>query len=140
MAGSRKRVQLLILPSTGARGAGQRTSWAQSLGLLVLVPLVVGGLLVLTALNDVVIWNNRGEQVRVGCYYILLSFVLANALQRQWKLVCGWILVAGAIWVPTQWMSTWPRVIAAALGGAGVALLVREFLVRRRRYLEEKQH
>ncbi len=139
MATSRKRVKRLILSSSGAGGPRQHTGWGRSLGLLALVPLFLGVLLVLTALNDLLIWNNTGEQVRVGCYYVLLSFVLSNALQKQWRLVCGWMLVGGAIWVATQWASTGLRVLAAALAGGGVMLLSREFLLRRRRYLEEKQ-
>lgn len=112
--------------------------WRRLLAILALVPLVVGVLLILTALTGLLIWSNMREQIIVGVYYILASFTLSNALQLEWKLTIGWLLLGAAVWLGMQWTCWGARILAAALAGVGVMLLSREFLLRRRRYLEQQ--
>ena len=104
-----------------------------------MMPLGVGLLLVITALAGAVVWGTAQEQVMMGGFYILFSFVAANAIQKQWELVAGWALVGVAIWLMLNRTEMGAKVAAAAFIGVGVALLSREFLRRRRQYLEAKK-
>jgi len=117
---------------------GQRPFWQQVLALLALVPLVVGALLILTTLTGLLVWSGPREQVIMGACYILLSFALSNALQKQWTLVAGWLLMGVAIWLGTHWTHLGLRIFAAAWAGVGVMLISKKFFQQRRQYLDQK--
>ncbi len=114
-------------------------SWQRVLLLLVMMPLGVGLLLIVTALAGAVVWGAPREQVMMGGFYILFSFVASNAIQKQWELVAGWTSLGAATWLMLNRPEMWAKVAAAAFMGVGVALLSREFLRRRRQYLDAKK-
>jgi hypothetical protein len=103
-----------------------------------MVPLFIGLLLILTALTGAVVWGTPQEQAVIGGFYILLSFVASNLLQKQWVLAVGWSLPGVAAWVGTSWPGVEAKVVAAVLAGLGVALISREFLRRRQQYLDKR--
>ena len=113
-------------------------SWRQMFLALALVPLVLGLLLIITALVGAVVWRSPGEQAAMGGFYILFSFVASNALQKQWSLAVGWSLLGVAIWLAVYWPGLGARLAAAALAGLSVAIISRQFLRRRRQYLDSK--
>jgi hypothetical protein len=123
---------------SSSKHSTRKQSWQQILLLLALVPLVVGLLLILTALTGAVVWGTSWEQAVIGGFYILFSFVASNALQKQWTLVIGWLLLGVAAWLGINWPEVVARIIAAPLAGLSVALISREFLRRRRQYLDSK--
>ncbi|MCG3211310.1 MAG: hypothetical protein FOGNACKC_04953 [Anaerolineae bacterium] len=115
----------------------QKQLWYQIFLVLALVPLLVGILLILTALTGALVRPTAWEQAIIGSLYILTSFVLSNVLQKQWKLMLGWLLLGAAIWLGLNWAETGVRILAAAMAGGGIALIFREFLRRRQQYLAE---
>jgi len=117
--------------------SAQKQIWHQILSVLALVPLLVGSLLILTALTGFLVWPTAWEQVIIGGLYVLVSFALSNALQKQWRLTLGWLLLVGAIWLGLIWPVLEVRIGVAALVGLAIALLSREFLRRRHQYLAE---
>ena len=117
--------------------SAQKQLWPQILSVLALVPLLVGSLLILTALTGFLVWPTVWEQVIMGSLYVLVSFALSNALQKQWRLTLGWLLLGAAIWVGLVWSVIEVRIVAAVLAGLGTALISKEFLRRRQQYLAE---
>lgn len=126
-------------PSAVSAPLGQRAFWRQLLALLALVPLAVGVFLILTAVTGLLIWNTVWQQILIGIEYVLLSFLLSNALQAQWTLAAGWFLLGAALWLGTHAPVLALRPVAALLAGAGGMLVARVFLRRRRQYLEDKR-
>lgn len=116
----------------------QKQLWYQTLLLLALVPLLVGILLILTALTGVVVWYTPWEQVVIGGLYIVVSFVFSNLLQKHWKLAVGWLLLGAAVWLGMSWPAVEVKVAAAALAGLSIAVLSREFLRKRQQYLANR--
>lgn len=117
--------------------SAEKQLWYQIFLVLALVPLLVGILLILTALTGALVRPTAWEQAIIGSLYILASFVLSNVLQKQWKLMLGWLLLGAAIWLGLNWAETGVRILAAAMAGGGIALIFREFLRRRQQYLAE---
>jgi uncharacterized membrane protein HdeD (DUF308 family) len=117
----------------------QKRSWEKWLLLLAMVPLAVGILLIISAFTDAVVWSTPRTQVLMGVFYILFSFVASNAIQKQWNLAAGWTLLGLAIWLGLNRQETVVKIIAAALLGISVSLIMREFLRRRRRYLDAER-
>jgi len=123
--------------STASRSSPKET-WREVLQVLALVPLAVGGLLLLTAFTGAIVWDTAERQVVMGCLYILISFAASNAIQKQWLLTAGWLLLGFALWLFESGPDTSVRVLAAAIVSLSIALLVREFLRRRRQYLDSQ--
>jgi hypothetical protein len=117
----------------------QKRSWEKWLLLLAMVPLAVGILLIISALTDAVVWGTPRKQILMGVFYILFSFVASNVIQKQWNLTAGWTLLGLAIWLGLDRQETVVKIIAAAFLGISVSLLMREFLRRRRRYLDAER-
>jgi hypothetical protein len=117
----------------------QKRSWEKWLLLLAMVPLAVGVLLIISAFTDAVVWGTPRKQVLMGVFYILFSFVASNAIQKQWNLAAGWTLLGLALWLGLNRQETVVKIIAAALLGISVSLIMREFLRRRRRYLDAER-
>jgi hypothetical protein len=113
----------------------QKRSWEKWLLLLAMVPLAVGVLLIISAFTDAVVWGTPRKQVLMGGLYILFSFVASNAIQKQWNLAAGWTLLGLALWLGLNHQEKVVKIIAAAVLGISVSVLMREFLRRRRRYL-----
>jgi sugar (pentulose or hexulose) kinase len=107
--------------------------------LLTLVPLGVGVLLIISAFTGVVVWGAPREQVIMGGFYVLFSFVASNAIQKQWVLTGGWTLLGLGAWLVLNRQETESKIVAAALLGIGVAALSRELLRRRRAYLDTER-
>jgi hypothetical protein len=117
----------------------QKRSWEKWLLLLAMVPLAVGILLIISAFTDAVVWGTPRKQILMGVFYILFSFVASNVIQKQWNLTAGWTLLGLAIWLGLDRQETVVKIIAAAFLGISVSLLMREFLRRRRRYLDAER-
>jgi hypothetical protein len=117
----------------------QKPSWEKWLLLLAMVPFAVGILLIITALTDAVVWGTPRKQVLMGVFYILFSFLASNAIRKQWNLAASWTLLGLAIWLGLNRQETVAKIIAAAFLGISVSLLMREFLRRRRRYLDAER-
>lgn len=118
--------------------ASARPTWKALLSLLALAPLLLGAVLIIAATADILVWDTPWEQVTMAGFYILVSFVATNALERQWALVSGWSLLGVAVWMGVAWPEWQGRIVAGALAGVGVGLLSREFFRRRQLYLDEK--
>jgi len=120
--------------------SSQKQTWREILLVLAFVPLVVGGLLLLTAFTGLVVWDSAEHQVVMAGLYILVSFVASNAIQKQWLLASGWFLLGVALWLFESNPEIVVRIAAAAIVGLSIALLAREFLRRRREYLDSRAH
>ena len=121
-----------------SRSDNRKVPWRRLLLLVTLVPLGVGVLLIISAFTGVVVWGAPREQVIMGGFYVLFSFIASNAIQKEWVLAGGWTLLGLATWLVLNRQETETRIIAAALLGIGVAALSRELLRRRREYLDRK--
>jgi hypothetical protein len=130
-------VKRFIRPSSSRRRA-ENLPWQQRLLLLSMVPLAVGILLIIGALTGAVIWGTARKQLVMGGFYALFSFVASNLIQKHWVLAGCWTLLGVAIWLVLNQQQTEARIMAAAFLAIGVALLSREFLRRRRHYLDTK--
>lgn len=108
------------------------------LQVVALIPLVLGGLLILTDLTGAVVWGSAGQQLAMGSFYVLFSFALSNAFQKQWQLTLGWLVLGAALWLAISGSDHGVRIVAAALTALSIGVLAREFLRRRRQYLDSR--
>jgi hypothetical protein len=127
-----------FIQSSSAKHGDPKRFWQKWLLLLAMVPLGVGLLLIISSFTGFLAWGTPRKQVVMGGLYILFSFVASNAIQKQWILAAGWTLLGLAAWLILNQQETVFKIIAAAFLGISVPLLMREFLGRRRRYLEAK--
>ncbi len=107
--------------------------------LLAVVPGAVGLLLIITAVSGFIVWHSTQEQLMMGSSYILFSFIASNAIQKEWKLVMGWLALGVAALLVLGRPEIGAKFAAAALIGVSVTLLAREFLRRRQQYINEKK-
>jgi len=121
-----------------SRSDDRKVLWRRLLLLVTLVPLGVGVLLIISAFTGIVVWGAPREQVIMGGFYVLFSFVASNAVQKEWVLAGAWTLLGLAAWLVLNRPETETKIIAAALLGIGVAALSRELLRRRRDYLDRE--
>ena len=128
-----------LIQNSSSKHGDPKPFWQKWLLLLVMVPLGVGVLLIICVLTDVLVWDTPRKQVMMGGLYILFSFVASNAIQKQWLLAAGWALLGLAAWLGLSQQETVVKIIAAAFLGMSVAVLMREFLRRRRRYLDTER-
>lgn len=112
--------------------------WNRVLLALPLTPLAAGLLLIFGAILEIVVWISAPAQVTLGGLLVLGSFVLLNAVQKQWFLAAGWLLVGVSFWLWLGWPGTWVRGVAYLVGGAGIVFLAREFVVRYRQEQRQK--
>lgn len=103
---------------------------------LTLVPLLVGGLLIVTWALDIFTWEDSQSQVFVGLFFALLSFVATNALQKHWYAAAGWALLAVSDLLLLIWIDLQIQIFAFLVGGLGIVLLLYEFI---RRFQKEVQ-
>lgn len=94
-----------------------------------LVPLVIGGLLIVGWALDILFWEGQIQPI-VGGLFILLSFAAANALQRNWNLAVGWLLLAIADVLVLSWLHIWVQIFSGILALIGISLLLWEFYQR----------
>lgn len=97
---------------------------------LTLLPLVFGLVLIFTALAGLTLWGSGAAQAAVGGLLVLASFAASNALQKQWALAAGWLLLGVAVGLGFSLSQTWARVLTFLLGGLGLYLLLSEFIKR----------
>lgn len=95
---------------------------------LTLVPMVIGGLLILAWGLDIDIWDPPEVQVWIGILFILLSFAASNALQQKWLPAAGWLLLGVADFLLLRWLALWVQVIALVMATAGIVLILFEFI------------
>lgn len=103
---------------------------ARSLLALTLIPLIVGLVLIFTALVGLTLWGSWAAQAVAGGLLVLASFAASNALQKQWLLAAGWLLVGAGIGLGFSLVQTWATVAAFLMGGLGLYLLLNEFIKR----------
>lgn len=120
--------------STPAQEPGK--GWQRFLLLVTLTPLAAGLLLIFGAVFDMIVWISPPAQALLGGLFVLGSFVVFNALQNQWTLAAGWLLLGTAIWLGLTWLDhAWLRLVTYALAAVGLVLLGIEFV---RRYREQQ--
>lgn len=95
---------------------------------LTLVPMVIGGLLILAWGLDFDIWDPPEVQVWIGILFILLSFAASNALQQKWLPATGWLLLSVADFLLLRWVALWIQVVAFVMAAAGIGLILFEFI------------
>lgn len=109
----------------------QPESGRRLLILLPVTPLAAGLLLIFGSVFDMVVWISPPAQALLGGLFVLGSFSAFNAVQKQWYLAAGWLLLGVAIWLGLSWSSViWIRVLAYTLGGLGLFFLGKEFVHR----------
>ncbi|MEW5959999.1 MAG: hypothetical protein AB1801_19940 [Chloroflexota bacterium] len=104
--------------------------WRRLLLLLPLTPLVAGLLLIFGAIFGPVIWISPEAQTLLGGLGVLGSFAAFNAIQNQWDLAIGWLLLGVGLWLGLSWPELWIQVLAFVCGGLGLYFLSKEFLRR----------
>ena len=112
--------------------------WRRLLILLPLTPLITGLLLIIGAGFDLVIWISPAAQDLLGGLFVLGSFAAFNAIQQQWELAAGWLLLGVGLWLGLTWFETWTWVLALVLAGLGVYFLSSQFLHRFREQQERQ--
>ena len=118
--------------------SSKKQTWREILQVLALIPLVLGALLILTDLTGAIVWGSAGQQLAMGSFYVLFSFASSNAIQKQWQLTLGWLLLGAGVWLAISGPDNGIRLVAAAPMAISIAVLAREFLRRRRQYLESR--
>ncbi|RME74228.1 MAG: hypothetical protein D6784_10465 [Chloroflexi bacterium] len=108
----------------------KQTAWQKWLVIIPLTPLAAGLLLIFSAVLDVVVWISPPAQALLGGLLVLGSFVLLNAVQKQWTLAAGWLLFGVGFWLWINWSGTWVRGTAYLAGGLGLYLIGVEFARR----------
>jgi lipoprotein signal peptidase len=108
------------------RKAPDGASWSRLLLALTLVPLVIGGLLILAWGLDMVIWDPPETQVWVGILFILFSFAASNSIQRKWYPAIGWGLLAIADFMLFRWIILPIQILAGIFVVIGVGLIIYE--------------
>jgi hypothetical protein len=121
--------------ATGSRAASTQKSEqdVRSLRLLLaltLVPLVIGGLLILGWALDIYLWDNAITQIYVGLLFILASFALSNGLQKYWYAAVGWVLLAISDLLLLVVVNLFSQLAAFVIGAAGLLMLGMEFYRR----------
>lgn len=125
-----KKAKRASIKSSSSSDEVQKKSWREQLLPLTLTLLAAGLLMIFGAVLDIVVWISPPAQALLGGLFVLISFVLSNALQKQWNLALGWLLLGAAIWLWLSWLGTWMRGLAYLLGGVGLFLLAKEFMRR----------
>lgn len=97
---------------------------------LTLVPLAAGVIVILSGLAGILFFASRTAHIVWGGLGILLSFALSNAVQKQWSLAAGWLLLALAIGLIFSRSESWLQVPAFLLGGVALYLLLSEMVTR----------
>ena len=106
--------------------ASSAASWSRLLLALTLVPLVIGGLLILAWALDMILWEPPDTQVWVGILFILLSFAASNTIQRKWYPALGWALLAIADFIVFRWINLSIQIVAGVLAVFGSGLILFE--------------
>jgi len=116
--------------SSASRPSDELRPWPRRLLSLSLVPIIAGVVLIALWALDINVIGPLDSQPLVGLFFVLLGFVMSNALQKLWRLALGWLLIAAAdilLLVPAQ---DAVRYAALALGAIGLLLLVTEIIAR----------
>ncbi len=124
--------------SSSAQKPKQEARFLRLLLALTLVPLVIGGLLILGWALDILLWENA-TQVYVGILFILASFAASNGLQKHWYAASGWALLAISDMLLLAVVNIFSQIAAIVLGAMGLLLLSMEFY-RRWRERSGDQH
>lgn len=115
--------------SSPANGTGP-TIWKRLLLLLPLTPLAAGLLLIFGSVADMIVWISPPDQALLGGMFVLGSFAAFNAVQQQWDLATGWLLLAVGIWLGLARSALLFQLLGLALVMAGLYFLAREFFRR----------
>jgi hypothetical protein len=108
----------------------QGKNWQKQLLPATLTLLAAGLLLIFGAVFEITVWVSPPTQALTGGMLMLTSFAASNALQKQWNLAAGWLLLGVAIVLWFSWPQVWGQALAYALGGAGLFFLSKEFMNR----------
>ena len=110
----------------------QDQKWRNILLLITVTPLGIGLLLIFLAVFEIIWWISAPAQALLGGMFVLSSFVIFNAIQKQWALAVGWLLFGTAIWMWLTWMDSPLRFVAYLIGAVGLVFLGKEFVQRYR--------
>jgi hypothetical protein len=119
-------VKPLMAPSPEKR----TVPWKKLLLMFTMAPIVLGGLFIFAALMDILVLGSIEVQAVLGVLCMLAGFVASNALQNQWTLMIGWLLLGIAVVLWLYWGGTWVRGVAYVVGGVGLVFLAKEFVER----------
>jgi len=98
--------------------------------LLPLTPLAAGLLLIFGSVADMIVWISPPDQALLGGMFVLGSFAAFNAVQQQWDLATGWLVLAVGIWLGLARSTTLFQMLGLALVVIGLYILAREFARR----------
>jgi hypothetical protein len=104
--------------------------WKRVLMLLPLTPLAAGLLLIFGSVADMIVWISPPDQALLGGMFVLGSFAAFNAVQQQWDLATGWLLLAVGIWLGLVRSALLFQLLGLALVVGGLYFLAREFFRR----------
>lgn len=113
-----------------------KLSWGPIGLALTLVPLVIGGLMILAWALDLNLFEQPQTQIYLGLLFILLGFSASNALQKRWLLLAAWLLLAVADFILLAWVNLYAQILGFLVGGLGIVLLLYEFF---RRFQEQRR-
>lgn len=118
------------------RQTNHKPSWSRLALALTLVPLIAGVLFIAMWALDFYLWEPGENQAMIGLLFILLSFALSNAVQRNWILATGWGLLTVADLLLLVVVSLPVQIAAIAAVVIGLGLLLFEFY---RRFQQQNQ-
>ena len=125
-----------VLKPKPAPRKSSRPSWSLIGLALTLVPLVIGGLLILAWAMDLNLFDQPQTQIYVGVLFMMLGFAASNALQKRGLISVAWLLLAAADFILLAWVNLYIQILGFLLGGLGLVLLLYEFY---RRYQEQRR-
>ena len=114
----------------------QRPRWVNLLLALTLLPIISGGILLVTPLLGFNIFEPREMQWFFGLFLLFSGFALSNYLQKKWMLAVGWTALALCGVLLWFFSEIWIQAAAVALGCSGLASIVYEFWQRTREKVE----
>jgi hypothetical protein len=77
-----------------------------------------------------IVWISPPDQALLGGMFVLGSFAAFNAVQQQWDLATGWLLLAVGIWLGLARSALLFQLLGLALVIMGLYFLAREFFRR----------
>jgi drug/metabolite transporter (DMT)-like permease len=109
--------------------------WRKILLALAFAPLILGIVLVVARVAN---WNlpvGRDDQAVFGALLLFFSFFWMNAVQENWPLAAGWLLLAIADYLIFSLRIEWTQRIGAVLGLGGILIVVYEYF---RKFTEKR--
>lgn len=113
--------------------------WQQLLLLATVVPMLAGIFLFVASWFEIQLFGTPESQTIAGALLALLGFAAANVIQKLWRLAAGWLLLAAGVWLATAAPGTPLLWAGAAVGAAGLVLVLWAFVERYRQVRQAQQ-